>query len=64
MASRIEVGDKKQYNTPRLANYGSVQRLTQSTGSSTTGDNPQFTNNKRRNTFGNSSQQSAPAKRR
>lgn len=50
MESLIRTGDKKPYRKPLLAVYGSVQQLTQNLLSSTTGDNTQHTNNKRRNT--------------
>ena len=50
MQSQPEKANKKPYNRPRLVVYGDMRALTQSTLTSTTGDNTQHTNNKRRDT--------------
>jgi hypothetical protein len=47
MGAQMRVSDKKPYHKPLLAIYGSVQQLTQSNSSSTTGDNAQTSNHKR-----------------
>lgn len=60
----IEGAGKKLYISPQLTAYGDVKRLTQSNGDSTTGDNTQHTNNKRRNTLTAPSNNTAPKKRR
>ena len=50
MRSLPKKDNKKQYQRPLLVVYGSMQELTRSTLTSTTGDNTQHTNNKRRGT--------------